>query len=169
MQWRHGHASEGKSRTYIAWSGMLQRCKSSTRSDWPRYGGRGISVCERWHRFENFLADMGPCPRGLWLDRINNDGNYEPGNCRWATFEQQMRNHRSVGGEFHGNAKLTVPDVIAIRKLARDGMTHRALGSMFGVSHTNIGDIVRRQEWRQLLMKSPSGQRVVYELEEREI
>jgi hypothetical protein len=148
---------------------MLQRCSKSTRSDWPRYGGRGITVSKRWHRFENFLADMGACPAGLSLDRIDNDGNYEPGNCRWATFDQQMRNRRPNGGELHGNAKLTVPDVIAIRNLAANGMTHRALGSMFRVSHSNIGDIVRRQEWRRLLVKSASGPRVACDNEDMEI
>jgi hypothetical protein len=148
---------------------MLQRCSKSTRSDWPRYGGRGITVSARWHRFENFLADMGECPPGLSLDRINNNGNYEPGNCRWATLEQQTRNRRPNGGELHWNAKLTVHDVTAIRKLARNGMTYRALGSMFGVSHANIGDIVRRQEWRRLLVKPALGQRVACEHGEREI
>jgi hypothetical protein len=148
---------------------MLQRCSSPTRSDWPRYGGRGITVSARWHRFQNFLDDMGVCPPGLSLDRINNDGNYEQGNCRWATLEQQTRNRRQNGGELHWNAKLTVRDVVAIRKLARDGMTHRALGSMFGVSHTNIGDIVRRKEWRRLLVKPAIGQRVACEHGEREI
>ena len=148
---------------------MLRRCTNPSSADWSRYGGRGITVCGRWHRFENFLADMGPCPDKLTLDRINNDGGYEPGNCRWATPEQQMSSRRSNGGEFHGSAKLTVREVIAIRQLAADGMTHRALGAKFGVSHTNVGAIVRRQEWRRLLAKSASGARVDLVLEDREL
>jgi transposase len=80
-----------------------------------------------------------------------------------------MHNRRPNGGELHGNAKLTAHDVIAIRKLARDGMTQRALGSMFGVSHTNIGDIVRREEWRRLLVKPAAEQRGARELEESEL
>ena len=163
MGWRHGQAAVGGTRTYHAWKSMLQRCNSSTRPDWPRYGGRGITVCERWHRFENFLVDMGACPPELSLDRINNDGNYEPGNCRWATLEQQTRNRRYIGGELHWNAKLTVRDVIAIRELAANGMTYRALASKFGVSHSNIGLIVRRQEWRRLAHTPARGRQVARE------
>jgi hypothetical protein len=169
MRWRHGHAAGGGTRTYHAWSSMRQRCSKPTREDWPRYGGRGITVCERWRRFEIFLADMGTCPPGLSLDRIDNDGNYEPGNCRWATLEQQTCNRRPNAGELHGSAKLTVSEVVAIRELAAIGITHRALGSMFGVSHTNIGAIVRRQEWRRLLVKPVCGPPPGRGREEREI
>jgi hypothetical protein len=127
---------------------MVRRCTNPASDDWLRYGGRGITVCSRWLRFDNFFADMGPCPDNLSLDRINNDGNYEPGNCRWTTFEQQMRNRRSNSGERHTNARLSVDDVWAIRRLALDGATYRSIASAFGVSHANVGYIVRREAWR---------------------
>jgi hypothetical protein len=127
---------------------MVRRCTKPSSADWSRYGGRGITVCARWRRFENFLADMGSCPDGLTLDRINNDGNYEPGNCRWTTWQQQNLNRRTISGERSPNAKLTLKEVLMIRRLARYGVTHRSMASAFGVSHANIGYIVRRQAWR---------------------
>jgi hypothetical protein len=129
---------------------MLQRCSNPSRADWPRYGGRRITVCDRWRHFENFLADLGACPAGLTLDRIDNNGNYEPGNCQWTTWEQQIRNRRSNSGERHPNAKLSVDEVEEIRRLARRGVPYRRLGSLFGISGTNVGYIVRREAWRHL-------------------
>src|SRR6478736_1916805 len=89
---RHGHAVGAKSRTYWSWISMLNRCRCATSTSYPLYGARGIKVCERWESFDSFLADMGERPDGTSLDRVNPDGNYEPGNCRWATSKQQARN-----------------------------------------------------------------------------
>jgi len=95
-RYRHGHRPKyGKtSPTYNSWRDMKRRCHNPNRKAYKNYGGRGIKVCDRWMDFVNFLEDMGECPEGLTLDRINNDGNYEPGNCRWATRKQQVQNRR---------------------------------------------------------------------------
>jgi hypothetical protein len=84
-----------ESREYQSWVAMRTRCYNSNAHAYDRYGGRGITVCERWREsFDNFFADMGARPPATSLDRINNDGNYEPGNCRWATHGEQRRNRR---------------------------------------------------------------------------
>lgn len=81
--------------TYRSWVDMRRRCNNPTRKDYPRYGGRGIKVCPQWSDFTQFLDDMGERPAGLTLDRIDNDGHYEPSNCQWATRKHQGRNTRS--------------------------------------------------------------------------
>lgn len=94
---KHGHTSGTfwRSREYQSWQNMLQRCENPKNPNYPYYGGRGIAVCAEWHAFTAFLASMGSRPAGTSLDRINNGGNYEPGNCRWATARQQGANRRT--------------------------------------------------------------------------
>ena len=75
---------------------MLERCTNPKKDNFADYGGRGIKVCDRWRRYKNFLADMGKRPPGMTLDRIDVNGNYEAGNCRWATASEQRRNQRAA-------------------------------------------------------------------------
>lgn len=79
---------------YKVWTSMLERCNNPKSTPYKYYGGRGIKVCDRWSKFENFLEDMGERPEGKTLDRINNDGNYEKSNCRWVTHKENCNNRR---------------------------------------------------------------------------
>lgn len=85
-----------KTATYRAWSSMIQRCTNENTHSYKHYGARGVSVCEKWvDSFSSFYADMGECPIGMSLDRIDVNGNYEPGNCRWVDAKTQARNRRN--------------------------------------------------------------------------
>jgi hypothetical protein len=84
-----------KSESYRVWSDMLTRCRNPNATSYAYYGGRGITVCDRWKKFENFLEDMGPRPEGMTLDRVDSDGGYSLENCRWVTMQVQNNNRRS--------------------------------------------------------------------------
>lgn len=117
---RHAHAGE-----YASWVALKDRCTNPRNPNWKNYGGRGIAVCEEWAKsFDIFLRDMGRRPPGTSIDRIDNDGNYEPGNCRWATPEQQMQNTRKSR---RLPVKLSNPPVGVSRQFV-DQMTCRANG-----------------------------------------
>ncbi len=91
----HGHSRRGKKSTeYVVWNSMKNRCYNPKVKSYPSYGGRGIKVCNRWMKFENFLADMGERPAGMTLDRKDNSGDYTPINCKWSTPKEQAANRR---------------------------------------------------------------------------
>ncbi len=136
-QWKgtHGHRSRAQySRTYNCWSGMKQRCYNPKTKEFRRYGARGIIVCERWlTSFDNFLADMGEAPPGLTLDRIRSEGNYEPGNCRWADWDTQERNRRNNRRVVIRGVNLTVAE--ASRKLGISGAAIGNRAKRLGISY----------------------------------
>lgn len=93
---KHGHNRSGKeSRTYRVWGDMIQRCTNPNRKGYKNYGGRDITICRRWLKFENFLEDMGEVPKELQLDRIDNNKGYYKSNCNWVTSKQNNRNKRN--------------------------------------------------------------------------
>lgn len=104
---------------------MKRRCDNQAAPGYHHYGGRGIKVCERWRSFENFYADMGDAPAGMSIDRIDNDSHYEPGNCRWATDQEQLNNTSvNVVVEFRG-ARYTIAELARKQGIADDRLRQR--------------------------------------------
>lgn len=105
------------------WRSMRERCRNPKAKQFSDYGGRGVTVCERWNSFEKFASDVGPRPPGKTLDRINVNGNYEPSNCRWATHIEQQRNRRNNRRHRFFGEMLLLPEISE-----RTGINIRTLG-----------------------------------------
>lgn len=137
MSTTHGMSMTAEHRV---WSAMRKRCAETAGSrDRAAYYARGIRVCPAWRDFEQFYRDMGPRPPGTSIDRIDNDGNYEPGNCRWATTKEQGRNKRST--------KLSQGSVSEIKRLSSLGLSQSAIGEMFGVGQSHISRVLSGEIW----------------------
>jgi len=116
---------KSKSPTYVAWVNMRQRCSSDDPQRREQYKDRGIKVCDRWRTFENFLADMGERPEGMTLDREDNDGNYAPGNCRWATPQTQSQNRRGRKMVVYQGQEMILSEAIRRSGLNRATVNNR--------------------------------------------
>lgn len=124
--------------TYYTWAGMLARCRNKNDPAYPRYGGRGIEVCDRWsgdEGFKNFLTDMGERPNGLSLDRVDNSKGYLPENCRWATAKEQAGNTRNIN--------LLSIDIEWVR--AHPEKSRKELAQALDVSEVTISNIRNRK------------------------
>lgn len=145
---RHGNARHGhESPTYRSWQAMLARCRYPDRDKAKKHVGRGITVCERWNEsFDVFLADMGVRPAGTTIDRIDNDGNYELGNCRWATPREQSRNRR--------NARLTLEKATEVAVARLRGEICRTIAERFDISESLPREIVKGRTWPDALARA---------------
>jgi hypothetical protein len=138
---RHGDAAGVRPKpTYVSWQAMMSRCYTTSHSAYANYGGRGITVCERWHTYEMFLADMGERPLGLSLDRVDNALGYEPGNCRWSTASEQAQNQRRT--------VLSMAIAAQIRDLYGQGVPQAEIARRLSVSKGSVSYVVRGRSWR---------------------
>lgn len=125
---------------YACWYNMLQRCQNGRNVSYSSYGGRGITVCDRWQEFQNFYDDMfDGWQKGLELERRDNNAGYSPENCLWADRKTQCRNTSAT--------KLKAEDVARIRELAAKGAMQKTLATYYGVSRSHISRIVSGEKW----------------------
>jgi len=137
-RFRHGQARDGQmSKTYQCWLNMKNRCLNPRTPKYSGWGGRGVTVCERWLSFEHFFADMGEQPPGHTIERIDNAKGYGPDNCKWATPTEQAHNTRKT--------KLTVEKAAIIRQ---DNRAARLIAKDFGISESLVHMVRSGQIWK---------------------
>jgi len=137
---KHGMARSGvgRSKTYTVWAAMLQRCVNPKDKNYKNYGGRGITVCKRWLKFENFLADMGEPLAGLSIDRKNNERGYTPSNCYWATREEQSFNKRNTVRVVFKKRRTLLNDVLLLIGYSRAAVHYQM--NKFNLTHQEVID-----------------------------
>ena len=134
MAERRPKEAKFKTPTYHTWCSMKTRCTNKNNPKWDNYGGRGITLVERWNSYDNFLKDMGPSYKpGMTLDRIDNDGNYSPENCRWATLVEQGNNKRNNLVLEYGGLKLTLPQWGRVKGIKSSTIRQRYYGYKWSV------------------------------------
>lgn len=111
--------------TYDSWVGMKRRCSNPNFKSYKDYGGRGVRVCPRWDNFENFLQDMGEKPPGMSIERVDNDGDYSPENCMWASVIQQNRNARSNVCYYIGNERVCESQLARALGVSQDALSYK--------------------------------------------
>ena len=140
----HNHANTKKrTKTYTTWQAMINRCTNPNNIGYHNYGGRGIKVCTQWRDFKNFLKDMGEKPKGLTLDREENNGDYTPDNCRWITHQNNIRNCR--------HTKLTIRRVKRIKQLLRDtNRSCKEIAKLYGLGLSTIYSVKNGVAWEDV-------------------
>ncbi len=138
---KYKHRGAWKTKLYKVRSAMLARCYDANATGYKYYGGRGIKVCSEWRKsFIEFHRDMGDCPNGMQLDRIDNDGNYTPTNCKWSTRTEQMRNR--------SNTVLNDDIVVGMYAYRDMGKTMKEIAKLLGVSVSNVTSVLCTQQWK---------------------
>jgi predicted XRE-type DNA-binding protein len=152
---KHDHLVNGKTKScgcswtthgmtntneYRVWDAMVRRCLNKKHHAFKDYGGRGITVCDKWLKFEGFFEDMGNQPQNMQIERVDNSLGYFKENCKWTTVTEQARNRRST--------KLSLNQVKSIKELIANGVAQELIASQFGVSRSNIGHIAQGATWR---------------------
>lgn len=139
----HGYSGTA---THNTWTSMLRRCTVPEHRKWPSYGGRGIKVCKRWFKFENFLADMGERPKGTTLDRYpNNDGDYEKANCRWATPSEQGCNTSVTVFLLVKGKRLSLQEAAKVFGVTKGCLCQRLYRQRRGENQYGLVEISRRK------------------------